>query len=234
MPRKFKEILVGEVIGDMKVVGGYRDTKNNRKMMMCVCLKCGRQHNIYEGNLRDNPGSSKHEDKCGKGFKKKDLKFYNVWDQMISRITNENNPNYERYGGRGLTTDYSAFIDFYDDQYCRYLQARANNPGKRISIERMNNNLGYVRGNISWTTPERQTRNSTRVYKFIAVSPDGQRYITNNQSMFGQNHGLESKHISDCLRGIQQTTGGWRFFKPDPLFEYQYENDPTVIRELYY
>lgn len=235
MPRKFNEILVGDVIGDMTVVQGFRDIKNNRRMLKCRCNVCGREKDIYEGNLRDRPNCSLHTVACGFGLKKQDPKFYDVWAHMKDRIYNPNNPNYDRYGGRGLATDYDAFVDFYDDQYARYLNAKNMYPDKKISMDRMNNNLGYVRGNISWTIPERQSRNSTRVYKFIAVSPQGQIYLTNNQTMFGQNHGLDYRHISDCIRGIQQTTaGGWRFYKLNPLFEYQYENDPTIIKEFYY
>lgn len=235
MPRKFEEIRVGDTIGDMTVVNGFRDEKNNRRMLRCRCNICGREKDIYEGNLRDRPNCSSHAIACGFGLKKQDPKFYDVWAHMKDRIYNPNNPYYDRYGGRGLTTDYDAFVDFYDEQYSRYLSAKAANPNKKISIDRMNNNLGYVRGNLGWAIPERQTRNSTRVRKFLAISPEGQVYLTNNQTMFGQNHGLDYRHISDCLRGVQATTaGGWRFQEIDMLFEYQYDNDPTVIKELYY
>ena len=107
-------------------------------------------------------------------------------------------------------------------------------PNTRISIDRIDNNLGYVRGNISWATPIQQTRNSTTVKQFIAQAPNGQLYLTNNQLQFGLNHGLESKHISDCLLGKQATTGGWRFYKLNPLFTYNFDNDPRFIKELYY
>lgn len=234
MPRKFKEILVGDIIGDMTVVNGYRDIKNNRKMFKVRCNICGREHDVYEGNLRDRPNVSSHKSECSKTIRTEHPDFYQIYQQAKSRITNPNNPAYARYGGRGLEFGYDSPVDFFDDQYTRYIRAKNNNPGKKISIDRMNNNLGYIRGNISWTTPERQTRNSTRVYKFIAIDPNGQVYLTNNQTMFGQNHGLESRHISDCLRGKQNTTAGWKFQEIDELFRYQYESDPTVIKELYY
>ena len=49
---------------------------------------------------------------------------------------------------------------------------------------------------------------------------------------------FKGKHISDCIRGLQETTGGgWRFFKPNQpneLFWFNYEQDPAIIKELYY
>ena len=33
MPRKFPEIRVGDVVGDFKVIGGFRDKKNDRRMI---------------------------------------------------------------------------------------------------------------------------------------------------------------------------------------------------------
>ena len=235
MPRKFEAIKLNEIIGDMIVISESRDIKNNRRMLVCRCLKCGREKEIYEGNLRDRPNSSKHEISCGFGLKKSvDPKFYDIWAHMKDRIYNPNNEYYYRYGGRGLTTDYNAFVDFYDDEYSKYIYAKLNYPNQRISIDRINNNLGYIRGNLRWTTQLRQTRNSTVIRQFIAQAPNGQLYLTNNQLQFGLNHGLESRHISACLLGKQATTGGWKFYELNPLFVYNFDNDPRFIKELYY
>ena len=231
----YKPLSPGETIGDMYLLRAYRDTKNDRRMFSVRCTKCNRIREVSETNLKNRPNSSIHEVVCGFGLKKSvDPKFYDVWAHMKDRIYNPNNPEYYRYGGRGLTTDYDAFVAFFDDYYASYLQTIAMYPNTRISIDRIDNNLGYVRGNISWATPIQQTRNSTTVKQFIAQAPNGQLYLTNNQLQFGLNHGLESKHISDCLLGKQATTGGWRFYKLNPLFTYNFDNDPRFIKELYY
>ena len=232
--RYYDAINQGQVIGDMLVMYDFRDEKNNRRMLHCRCNVCGREKDIYEGNLRDRPGCSDHKIACGFGLKKQDPKFYDVWAHMKSRICNENDSSYENYGGRGLTLDYDAFVDFYDDMYLRYIEAKAMYPNERISIDRINNNLGYIRGNLRWTTPLHQTRNSRTMVIFWAFSPDGTMYVSNNQTAFGAKHGLDGKHISDCLRGVQMTTNGWTFRKVDMLFEYNYAADPRVIKEFYY
>lgn len=232
----YQPLSPGETIGDMYLLRAYRDTKNDRRMFSVRCTKCNRIREVSEANLKNRPNSSIHEIVCGFGLKKSvDPKFYDVWAHMKDRIYNPNNSEYYRYGGRGLTTDYDAFVDFFDDYYASYIQTTTMYPNTRISIDRINNNLGYVRGNISWATPIQQTRNSTTVKQFIAQAPNGQLYLTNNQLQFGLNHGLESKHISDCLLGKQATTGGgWRFYKLNPLFVYNFDNDSRFIKELYY
>ncbi len=235
MARKFKRIEIGEVIGDMYVYAEEQDIKNNRRMLNCRCIKCNREKQIYEGNLRDRPNCSKHEVACGFGLKKSvDPKFYDVWAHMKDRIYNPNNEFYNRYGERGLTTDYNAFVDFLDDEYAKYLQAKAMYPGCKISLDRIDNNLGYIRGNLRWTTPSKQVRNSTIVREFYAISPTGVIYLTNNQTQFALRHGLEPKHISDCLLGKQATTGGgWQFVEKNPLFINLYF-EQVAIKELYY
>lgn len=236
--RKFDKIEVGQIIGDMTVVREQRDVTNDRRMLLCRCNKCSREKLIYEGNLRDRPNCSSHAVACGFGLKKTtDPHFYDIWAHMKDRIYNPNNKYYYRYGGRGLTTDYDAYVDFCDAEYSKYIYAKTMFPKKRISLDRIDNDLGYVEGNLRWVGPTTQARNSTIVKEFIAQAPNGQLYYTNNQTAFGANHGLEPKHISDCLRGVQQTTGGgWRFWFPqiNPIFVYHYENDPRYIIEMYY
>lgn len=230
----YKPLLPGETIGNMFLMRAYRDTKNDRRMFSTRCIKCNRIKEISEQNLKKNPNCSKHEIACSRDLKTLDPVFYDIFMHMKNRIYNPNDKEYHRYGGRGLTTDYDYPVDFFDACYTSYLQTKARYPGIKISIDRVNNNLGYVKGNISWSTPLHQTRNSTTVREFIAESPNKQLYLTNNQIQFGLNHGIESKHISDCLKGKQNTTAGWKFYEINPLFKYNFDNDSRFIKELYY
>lgn len=235
--RKYEPVYPGCIINDLTVMYTFRDTINNRQMVHCMCNICGREKEIGENQFRKGIGTTHMS--CNHGFKSKDeteAKFKDVWAHMKDRIYNPNNASYKNYGGRGLTTDYDNYMDFKDDLYLKYLEYKQNHPGERVSIDRINNDLGYVKGNCRWTAPIHQTRNSRTVREFLAIAPNGQIYLTNNQLAFGKNHGLESRHISDCLRGIQKTTAGWRFqeIEKNDLFIYQYKNDPRVIKELYY
>ena len=70
--------------------------------------------------------------------------------------------------------------------------------------------------------------------KFLALSPEGKLYISNNQTMFAQRHGFDARYISACLHYAQNSAMGWKFASVNPVFEYQYDNDPSIIKEFYY
>lgn len=81
------------------------------------------------------------------------LPEYRVWQSAKDRILNPKCKQYEDYGGRGLLfeKDWLDFETFYKEIGPR--------PFKRYTLERRNNDLGYVRGNVVWESRENQAIN---------------------------------------------------------------------------
>ncbi len=84
---------------------------------------------------------------------------YEAWASMLKRCRNPTSTNYAYYGGRGITVcaEWHSFARFFADVGPRP-------PGTavvraRYSLERLNNNLGYVPGNVKWATTFEQHRN---------------------------------------------------------------------------
>jgi Mor family transcriptional regulator len=46
---------------------------------------------------------------------------------------------------------------------------------------------------------------------FIAISPNGNQYESNNQSEFARKYNLDSSAISKCLKGQHKQHKGWIF-----------------------
>lgn len=231
---KYKPIEIGQIINDMCVIGDFRDEKNNRRMLKCRCNKCGRVRDISESDFRKNPGSTIHVSVCGRSIKIKDDKFKAVWSQMKGRIYNENNSSYGLYGAKNISTDYDAYADFFDDMYLKYQEAKQTYPNQKISIDRIDYNKGYVRGNLIWVPFATLVRRQNNGMKFLALSPEGKLYLSNNQTMFAQRHGFDARYISACLHYAQNSAMGWKFTSVNPVFEYQYDNDSSIIKEFYY
>lgn len=78
---------------------------------------------------------------------------YNTWATMIQRCTNPNATGYKSYGGRGIRVckRWFKFDNFFEDMGLK--------PSPKLTLERVNNGLGYNKKNCRWATMKQQQRN---------------------------------------------------------------------------
>jgi hypothetical protein len=84
---------------------------------------------------------------------------YRIWRAIRGRCNNPDNAAYAGYGGRGISVapGFQSFDAFYTEVGPRP-------PG--TSLDRINNDLGYLPGNLRWTDQTTQCRN-TRANRFL-------------------------------------------------------------------
>ena len=92
---------------------------------------------------------------------------YRVWSGMWTRCTNQNDPGFKRYGGRGITVceRWGSFQNFLADM------------GERpdgLSIDRIDVNGPYAPENCRWATTKEQMRNRRNN---TIISVDGKREV---------------------------------------------------------
>lgn len=82
----------------------------------------------------------------------RNTKVYSTWNKINMRCYNENDVGYRLYGAKGITFDYRHdFIGFFNEV--------GHPPTNKHSIDRIDNSLGYIKGNMKWSTLEEQARN---------------------------------------------------------------------------
>lgn len=91
---------------------------------------------------------------------------YRIWNSMIQRCTNVQNPAYARYGGRGIAVCerwMQSFEVFYSDMGDR---------PKGMTLDRVDTDGDYEPGNCRWATAKEQARNtrSNRMLSFRGES----------------------------------------------------------------
>ncbi len=166
-----EESVIGQKFGKVTIIKEVpRRGKNKSRAVLGEC-ECGNKKEFILRNLKKGYTTS-----CG-CFHKQVIKkvfgthllrkhpLYRIRTGMLTRCTNENEPCYKNYGGRGITvceewrTD---FLSFYN-------WAIENNWEKGLEIDRINNDGNYEPMNCRFVSRKQNTRNrrSTVMLKYL-------------------------------------------------------------------
>lgn len=85
-------------------------------------------------------------------------KVKQAWANIKQRVFNPNDPSYLNYGARGINMSDSWVNDFE-----AFYGEIGDPPDKSYSIERIDNSLGYVEGNIRWGKSKEQNNNKRNI-----------------------------------------------------------------------
>jgi hypothetical protein len=157
-----KEDLVGQRFGLLKVIQREK-SKGNRNKWICEC-ECGMFTSTLGYRLKIGKTKS-----CGcyrvqaakdkfitHGYSTKDIHKpeYRAFYGAKTRCNNTQRENYFRYGGRGIEFRFNSFAEF--------LSEIGDRPTHFHSLDRINPDGHYEKGNVQWSTLKEQSRNKSR------------------------------------------------------------------------
>lgn len=107
---------------------------------------------------------------------------YRSWIKMRDRCLNENHSHYLHYGGRGITIcdRWERFENFVEDMGPRPIG---------LTLDRVNNDLGYNPDNCKWSSMKEQNRNKTNGTEITIGS------ITMSITEWSEQPGTSERHL---------------------------------------
>lgn len=214
----YAKTFIGKIYGDFKCINAFYD---KRLMLELECLICGIKRIVSEKDIcRFNNLHGMICVKILRGlFDNYDEMVYNrliiKYKNMIYRCTNKSYHSYDKY--KNYDIGYSKLYDFMIEFYDNYKIACERYGIDNVFIDRMNNNLGYVSGNICFVDA-----------KGSAINRSSQTYFTVDGTMyksaidFSNEVNVSSSYISRILSEMKY--GDKITFKDKEIIKINYED----------
>lgn len=173
-------IAVGQKFHKLTILGAAPHRRKNRMWQVrCDCeeifnqyqflLKSGRSTQCKTCGYKSpkNLSQASEMGKANRKHGKAGSPEYKAWQAIKNRCLKTSDPRYPSYGGRGIVmhlewqTNFTAFLDHVGER-----------PSKAFSIDRLDNDSGYVPGNVAWRTIDEQNSNrrNTRFVEYQGES----------------------------------------------------------------
>ena len=163
----------------IKDLGNIYATKTSKKKARFAIFKCTNCETCITSAVSDVKRSKrKYCIPCNKKHGMHDHRLYSTWQGQKKRCYNKNSKMYKHYGKRGIFMDIRFKTNFLT--WLNYVQLLPNYNTAKYSLDRVNNNEGYVPMNLRWANQQTQSQNTQRIQTnntsgFRGVSKHGQR-----------------------------------------------------------
>lgn len=195
------EVNIGDKYGRLTVIGDAPSLKTPsgqlKRKVRCVC-ECGVEKDylldlIRRGHTK-SCGCFSTEDRFGRltTHGKSNSNIYKIHSSMIARCYNPNNPNFYRYGGRGISV-----CDEWRNNFEAYYDWVIKNGYKKgLSVDRIDNNGDYEPSNCRIATQKEQSNNTSRN---VLITINGE---TKTLSQWSEIYGVNASSV--CHRIFKQ------------------------------
>jgi hypothetical protein len=198
MARLKPPMLTNQQIGKWSVGESFQHPIHHYRMYKCVC-ECGTEKDVKHDHLANGKTSS-----CGCSVVKHGMtnsKEYRVWDSMVRRCHSKSHHAFKDYGARGIYVcdKWRNFEGFFADM---------GNQPKGMSIERINNSLGYFKENCKWATVVDQARNRRSTKLNLDQVKSIKELISNgiSQAVIAAKFGVSRANIGHIAQGATWRT----------------------------
>jgi len=140
-----------------KLRSEFNKNRSNKNGLQDYCKSCQK---ILSSNYQTTKGEivlerDKKRKKIANQTIKGHLRF--TFSRILGRCNNPKNKSYKYYGGRGIKVKFASPDDFYD-----YVVNELKADPRGLTIDRIDNDGDYQRGNIRFVTRAENNRNKPR------------------------------------------------------------------------
>lgn len=158
---------IGLVFNDLRIIGPDNSNQHFNSNRWLVECKCGKVFSELPSRVlsghKKSCGCRSIESRYSHGYAKNE--FYHTWWSMMQRCYNKAHHNYPRYGARGITVCQEWQTP---EGFIEWALSTARKKSPELTLDRIDNNLGYSPDNCRWVSMKTQSNNRrTNSYETI-------------------------------------------------------------------